>query len=358
MLRRPVFLAPLLAAGSLVLAAAGEPPRPVRVQTVALVQVRPVLTVSGTIQARTQADLAFRVGGKVVTRPVEVGDHVRAGQVLAQLDPADLQFSKEAAEAALEGAAADAANAQADLRRYDQLGRSSPAYLPSEYDKRTAAVRMANARVVQAARQSALARDQRAYGALTADADGIVTALPVQVGQVVVSGQAVATVAHTAEIEVVADVPENRLPELRAAPDATIRLWALPETVLHGRVREVGALADAASRTFAVKVTVLDAPPNLVALGMTAAVSIGAASPPLAVLPASALTDQDGKAAVWVLDSAAHRAALRPVEIAGYGGDGSLLIRAGLAAGEQVVTAGVRQIDADMPLTAWVGAAR
>ncbi len=327
-------------------------------QTVTFVQVRPVLTVSGTVQARTQADLAFRVGGKITSRPVEVGDHVRAGQQLAQLDPADLQFSKEAAEAALEAADADAANAQADLKRYEQLGRGSPAYLPSEFDKRTAAKRMANARVVQAARQSALAKDQRAYGALTADADGIVTALPVQIGQVVSSGQTIATVAHTAEIEVVADVPENRLAELRASPDAVISLWALPGTVLHGRVREVGALADAASRTFAVKVTVLDAPKDLIALGMTAAVSIGAAGPVLAALPASALTDQDGKPAVWVLDPAAHRAALRSVEVAGYGGDGSLLIRTGLAAGEQVVTAGVQQIEPDMPLTAWAGAAR
>ncbi len=355
--RHPILLA-LLLAGGLVLGAAGEAPRPVRVQTVAWVQVRPALTVSGTVQARTQADLAFRVGGKVASRPVEVGDHVRAGQQLAWLDPADLQFSKEAAEAALEGAEADAANAQADLKRYDQLGRSSPAYLPSEYDKRTAAMRMANARVVQAMRQAALARDQRAYGALTADADGIVTALPVQVGQVVSSGQTVATVAHTAEIEVVADVPEHRLAELRAAPDAVISLWALPGVVLHGRVREVGALADAASRTFAVKVTVLDAPGDLIALGMTATVSIGTAGAPLAVLPASALTDQGGKPAVWVLDPAAHRAALRRVDIAGYGGDGSLLIRAGLTEGEQVVTAGVQQVAADMPLVAWMGAAR
>ena len=348
----------VLLAAALMLTAAGEAPRPVRVQTVALVQVRPALTVSGTVQARNQANLAFRVGGKVTARPVEVGDHVRAGQPLAQLDPADLQNAKESAEAALEGAVADAANAQADLKRYDRLGRSSPAYLPSEYDKRTAAMRMANARVTQAVRQAALASDQRTYGTLTADADGIVTALPVQVGQVVTSGQTVATVAHTAEIEIVADVPENRLAELRASPDAVVRLWALPGTVLRGRVREVGALADAASRTFAVKVTVLDPPLGLIALGMTAAITIGTAGPPLAVLPASALTDRDGKPAVWIFDPAANRATLRPVEVAGYGGDGSLLVRTGLAAGEQVVTAGVGQIAADMPLSAWAGAAR
>jgi len=258
----------------------------------------------------------------------------------------------------LQGAEADAANARADLRRYDALGRSSPAYLPSEYDKRTAAMRMADARVAQAVRQLALAKDQRAYGALVADADGIVTALPVQVGQVVAAGQTVATVAHTAEGEIVADVPENRLAEIRAAREVAINLWAIPGTVLQGRVREVGALADAASRTFAIKVTVLNAPDGVLALGMTAIVSFGTAGPPLAALPAGALTDAEGKRAVWVLDRAAHRATLRPVELAGYGGDGRVLVRAGLAAGEQVITAGVQQIEPGMPLTAWVGASR
>ncbi len=347
-----------LLAAVLLTAAGSGAPRPVRVQTVAWGESRSGLTISGTVQARTQADLAFRVTGKITARPVEIGDQVRAGQLLAQLDPADLRLSEEAAEAALQGAEADAANAQADLRRYDALGRSSPAFLPSEYDKRTAAMRMAAARVAQALRQVALAKDQRAYGALAADADGIVTALPAQVGQVVAAGQTVATLAHTAEIEVVADAPENRLGDIRGAHDVTISFWAVPGTSLHGRVREVGALADAASRTFAVKVTVLDAPRGLLALGMTAAVSFGTAGPPLAALPASALTDKDGKPAVWVLDTKAQRAALRPVRVAGYRADGSVLVADGVADGEQVVTAGVGQIEPDMPVTPWPGAAR
>lgn len=355
---RPLFPAVSTAALALLLAAAADAPRPVRVTTVTMVQAAVPLVVSGTVQARTQADLAFRVGGKVTGRPIEIGDHVAAGQVLATLDPADLRYAQEAAEAALAGAQADAANAAADLRRYDGLGRASPAYLPSENDKRTAATRMAAARLIQAQRQVALARDQSAYGRLTADADGIVTALPVQVGQVVAAGQTVATVAHTGAIEVVADVPENRLPAMRAAPDVAIRLWAVPGTELHGRVREVGALADPATRTFAVKVSVLDAPADLLALGMTATVGFGGGGPPVALLPAAALTDQGGKPAVWVLDPAAHRAALRVVDIAGYGEDGSVAVRAGLAPGEQVVSAGVRQIDATLALTAWTGAIR
>ncbi len=351
---RPAFLiaAMLLGAG------ADEPPKPVRVATVALQPIVSTLAFSGTVQARTQADLGFRIGGKVVARPVDVGDHVRAGQVLARLDEADLRLGEEAAMATLQAAAAEAANARAELGRYEQLGSKSAAYLPSEFDKRAAASRMADARAVQAARQLALARSQRGYGVLTADADGVVTALPAQVGQVVAAGQTVATLALTGAIEVAADVPENRLAAVRAAGEAEITLWAAPDRVLHGRVREIGALADAASRTFIVKVAIEDAPADKISLGMTATVRFGEAGPPMARLPATALTDQGGKPAVWVLDAAKQRATLRPVDVAGYGGDGSVLVRDGLENGETVVTAGVGQIEPDAALVAWPGAAR
>ncbi len=347
-----------LLASVVLLGAAGELPKPVRVAVVAM-QARQVgLTFSGTVQARTEADLGFRVAGKVTLRPVDIGDHVHAGQTLALLDPADLQFSQEASEAALQAAMADAEDAQAEMKRYNGLGRSSPAFLPSEYDKRVAAQRMANARLMQAVRQVALARNQRSYGALTADADGIVTALPVQVGQVVAAGQTVARVAHTDETEIVVDVPENRLLDIRTAKDVTLTLWAAPGQILHGRVREVGALAEPASRTFAVKVTILDAPADVIALGMTAAVNFGRPGNLVAALPATALTDTQGRPAVWVLDPVSHQATLRPVEVASYGGDGSVLVGGGLATGEQVVTAGVQQIAPGMALTAWAGAAR
>jgi RND family efflux transporter MFP subunit len=347
----------LLGAACLLLAA-GEAPRPVRVQTVAFAAAHPAITLSGTVQARIQADLAFRVAGKVIARPVETGDHVVRGQVLARIDPADLRYSLESADAALQSAEADLAQANADLRRYDALGRSSPAYLPSEYDRRLAAQRMAAARVVQAQRQRALAHDQLDYGVLTADADGVLTALPVQVGQVVAAGQTVATIAHAGDVEIVADVPENRLAALRAARDITIRLWAFPALSLHGRLREIGALADPASRTFTVKVAVLDPPPDTLALGMTATIGLDVPGPRLAVLPAAALTDQHGEPAVWVLDPRTGHAALRRIGLAGTAPDGSLLVASGLAAGEQVITAGVRDITADLSLTAWAGPAR
>jgi membrane fusion protein, multidrug efflux system len=332
---------------------------PVRVARVVFTPRQSVLTLSGSVRARTLADLAFRVGGKVVDRPAEVGDHVRAGQVLARLDQADLELSFEATESALQSAIADAANARAEFSRYQRLGRSSPAFLPSEYDRRLSATRIADARLLQVQRQVALAKDQLSYGTLTADADGVITALPVQVGQVVTAGQTVASLAHTSQTEVVVDVPENRLPEVRDAAGIEISLWADPDHKLVGRVREIGAQADAASRTFAVKVTVLGRPASLLGLGMTATVRfVAPLRAPVAILPATAVTDRNGAPAVWVFDPKAEQATLHPVKIADYGGDGSVEISSGVSAGEQVVTAGASEIDPGMRLVAWAGATR
>ena len=338
---------------------ADRPPVPVRVATVSFAPREVALTLSGTVQARTLSELGFRVGGKVVQRPVEVGDQVRAGQVLARLDLADLQLSVESAQSALVSATAEAAKARADFSRYQQLGPNSPAYLATEYDRRISATQMADARVAQAIRQLALAKDQLAYGTLTADADGVITALPVQVGQVVASGQTVASLARTAETEVVVDAPENRLPDVRAAREVQITLWSDPAHSLAGRVREIGAQAEPASRTFAVKVTVLNAPPALLGLGMTASVRfVAPPSTPVAILPATALTDHDRAPAVWVFDPARQHATLRPVSVAAYLGDGAVAIASGLTPGEQVVTAGASDIDPSMRLAAWAGATR
>jgi len=343
-----------LAAG--LIAASGPAPRPVRVQTVQFTPSEQALTYSGSIQARVQADLAFRVGGKIIERPVNLGDHVKAGQLLARLDPTDLRWSLGAQEQAVAADAADAANTGAEFRRYQRLGRASPAFMESELEKRQSAALMAEARLAQARRQLAQAADQLAYTELRADADGAITALPMQIGQVVSSGQTVATLAHSREIEAEVDVPENRLPEIRAADQVTVALWSAPDHPLRGRIREIGALADASSRTFAVRITLLDAPPEA-GLGMTATVRFSrAAAAPVALLPASALADAAGKPAVWVLDPAASRAILRPVQVASLANDGTVAVSAGLRAGDQVITAGTSEMRAELPVIAWAGA--
>jgi RND family efflux transporter MFP subunit len=342
---------------ALLTVAADAPPRPVRVQPVVLTPSEQNLTYSGVIAARVQADLAFRVGGKIIERLVNPGEGVKAGQVIARLDPADLRISLASVGQSVASAEADAMNARADMQRYERLGRASPAFLPSEYDRRQATLLGAEARLAQARHQLALARDQLTYAELRADADGVITAVPIQVGQVVQAGQTIAGLAHSAEIEAVVDVPENRLPDIRESRSIAVTLWSAPQTVLHGRLREVGALADASSRTFAVRITVLDPPPGGLPLGATAAVrfarNVGA---PVALLPSTALIDQDGKPAVWVLDPKAEHAALRQVQVAAILGDDLVAISAGLQPGEQVVTAGAHALRPDMRLAAWPGA--
>lgn len=339
--------------------AAGEPPaRPVRVQSVVLAPLQLPLVLSGTVQARVQADLAFRVGGKVIRRAADPGERVKAGQVLAELDPLDLQHSLESAEAALAAAQATASQAAGDLRRYEQLGRTSPAYLPQEYDHRLAAYQAAQANVVQAQRARDLASDQRSYNTLRADADGIITSLPIQPGKVVAAGQTVASLAHSDAIEVVADVPENRLDDLRKASAITVRFWALPDLELPASLREIGGLADPASRTFAVKLALGAMPDQRLALGMTAIVHVQREGGIAAILPSGALTDQNGQPAVWVLDPATHHASLRPVAVGFYDQDGHVSVTSGLRPGEDVITAGVFAITPDMTLSAWAGATR
>lgn len=355
-------------------ARANEALRPVRVQTVNFTPEQEAVTYPGTVQARVQASLGFRVGGKVTDRLVDIGDRVVAGQALARLDPIDARLNVDASGQFVRAAEAEAVNARADYGRYQRIGPSSPAWLPSEFDKRQAALDGAEARLAQAQRQFAMAQDQLAYTTLIADAPGVITDLKLEVGQVVAAGQTVFSLAHTAETEIVVDVPENRLPDVRAARSITIRLWSQPDVELKGRVREIGALADPVSRTFAVKVTVVDAPSSQavagrgtpdslgagnLGLGMTAAVRFSRDSGAMiARLPASAVVSANGVPSVWVLDPATHRAVAHRVQVSAWLGDGEVAITGGIEAGAQVVTAGAAQLDATTPVAAWVGAIR
>ncbi len=339
--------------------AARPVPRPVRVQTVSFSSATDSITYPGTVQARVQASLGFRVGGKVIQRLADIGDHVTAGQVLARLDPIDAGLTLETSTQVVRAADAEAVNARANFKRYQQLGHGSPAYLPSEFDKRQAALDGAEARLAQAQRQLALAKDQLDYTALQADADGVITGLNLEAGQVVAAGQTVLTLAHTAETEIVVDVPENRLAAVRAADSVAIRLWSQPDTVLSGRVREIGALADATSRTFAVKVSILGSASDAIGLGMTASVQFARSNGQSVIrLPAAAVVSVNGVPSVWVLDPGAQRAVAHPVRIAAWSGDGEVSISAGVDSGTQVVTGGAVLLDSATPVTAWAGAIR
>ncbi|MFA5081501.1 MAG: efflux RND transporter periplasmic adaptor subunit [Hydrogenophilaceae bacterium] len=297
---------------------------------------------SGEIRARHEADLAFRVGGKLVARLVDVGATVKPGTVLARLDPADLQLNVAAVRAQAGAAESDLALAKADLDRYTALARDkfvSQAML----DAKTTAWKAAAARLDQARAQLAVTGNQAAYAALASDRAGVVTAVLAEAGQVVAAGQAIVRVARPDEKEVLIYVPEGQLAELQATPELAVTLWARPDARLRGRLRELAPAADPATRTYAARIRLLDNAPAM-QLGMTAQVALAAAKAGTGVLvPLSAVIDRGQGAEVWVV--AQGKAQRRPVKVAAYREDGTVLSD-GIASGEQVVAVGAHKLTA------------
>jgi multidrug efflux system membrane fusion protein len=297
---------------------------------------------SGEVRARHESDLAFRVGGKMVARHVDVGSVVRKGAALARLDPQDARLAVEAARSQFAAAAADHALAKAELDRYLELHAKS-FVSKAVLDARQTAFNTTEARLEQTRAQLATAQNQSAYTELEADADGVITAVLAEPGQVVAAGQPVVRLARPEEKEVVIHVPESRLAELREAHEVLVALWTQPEKPYAGRVREISPNADPVTRTFTVKVSVLEPDPG-VRLGMTANVLLGERSARQVItLPLAAVVQEDGRSSVWVVDPATRKVNPRPIEVGAYREDG-VTVLSGLAAGEVVVAAGAHKL--------------
>lgn len=323
-------------------AAAPAAPRAVLAQVVTASAADLGNVYSGEVRARHESDLAFRVGGKMVARQVDVGSAVRRGDVLARLDPQDARLAVDAAGSQLAAAEADHALARAELDRYLEL-HAKNFVSKAVLDARRTTFDTSRARLEQARAQLATARNQSDYTALAADADGVITAVLAEPGQVVAAGQPIVRLARPEEREVVIHVPESRLAELRDANQILIALWTQPEAPYPGRVREISPNADPVTRTFTVKVSVLRADRN-VGLGMTANVLLGERGARERItVPLAAVTQADGRASVWVVDPATRKVAPRAVEVGAYREDGATVLT-GLAPGEVVVTAGVHKL--------------
>src|SRR5919206_37056 len=183
-------------------------------------------------------------------------------------------------------------------------------------------------------------RRRRAGRDRAADADGVVTGVSAEAGQVVAAGAPVITLARDSEMEVAVSVPEQEIARLQPGQPVAVALWADPGRRIEGRIREIAAAADPATRTYAVRVAARD-PKGLMRFGMTATVEArvpGAA--PAVLVPLPALTSVDGQPSVWVVD-AAGTVSRRPVAVAGPVPEG-VRIRDGLEPGQQVVSAGVQ----------------
>ena len=300
-----------------------EAPQLVRTVTVGAEAEREGSAYSGTVRGRYESALAFQAGGRITARNVQLGSVVHAGDVLMTVDPKDVVQSVYQAQAQVSAAQAQLQLAEANLARYKQLFAQ---------DAVSAA----------ALDQYQTAYDQAAsYTNLTADADGVVSALSGEVGQVVAAGQTVLTLVHSGELEVQIDVPENKLAEFPVGQAVTLSFWALPGQTAQGTVREVSPMADAASRTYAVRVAV-PSPPEGMQLGMTASVHVSAADGSGSyTLPLSALYQTGDAPQVWVVGKDGTLS-LKTVSVEGFG-DNTVAVT-GLAAGDVVVTAGVHML--------------
>lgn len=340
---RPLpFLALLALAGckaESAVAPQGEAPKPVQVAEVHLAPATAARAFTGVVKARHEADIAFRTGGRITARLVEVGQPVTAGQPLAQLDESDLVLAFRAAEAELSAAEAVSRQAAADAGRSKVLlaaGHVSIAY----DDQRVAAARSAAEKATAARAGLDLARRRLDYALLRATGDGVVTALLAEAGQVVAEGQAVLRVANPAERELVVQVPESGIAGL-AESSVAASLWARPDAVLPARLRELAPQAETALRTYTARFSLPDAP-AWVALGMTGTVRAEAPAATLATLPLSALHDRGQGPMVWKVEK--DRLAAVPVEVVSLG-ELTASLRGPLAEGDRVVAIGPQVLD-------------
>jgi RND family efflux transporter MFP subunit len=316
--------------------------RVVMVTTARLEPERAVRHLPGFVAARTEADLAFRVGGKLLSRGVSVGDRVAAGDVVATLDETDLRLQLEAAEAERAAARIALDKAEINLARVSSLESRGWASDQAS-DVETVAVEEARARLLQAQRNADLARNQLDYATLHADADGVVTDTMVEAGQVLAAGQPVVRVARTGEREAVVAIPEATVAELRGA-EAVVELWSETGRRIPARLRELSPVADPATRTFEARYTLED-PGEAAALGMSVTVTLAQpAAAASTALPLSALLDSGSGPVVWVV-GADGRLAARAVAVADYDG-GSARIAGGLEDGDRVVILGAHKLQA------------
>lgn len=304
-----------------------EPARPVLTRVLGDSTGDEVRTYSGEVRSRYETALAFRIAGKISARLVDTGAVVRAGQVLARLDPGDTALSAAAAAAQLQLAAADVQRYR-DLRKQNFVSQAA-------LDARETAFKAARA-------NADLARNQAAYTVLRADQDGVVGLISAEVGQVVAAGQTVMRLARADTLEVAISIPESRMPEARALGDAEVSLWADRQAVYRGRLRELSPVADPVTRTYAARVSIQE-PDTRVLLGMTAKLRfLRQPGERHLTVPLTAIFQQDRQPALWVVQPD-QTLALRPVSVASYREETAVL-DGGVQAGERIVIAGVHKL--------------
>lgn len=326
-----------------------EPVRAVKLMTVTPSTLLAQEVYAGEVRAQVESALGFRVGGKVQRRHVEVGQRVRAGEVLMTLDPSDLRLAAEAAAAQVTAARTQRDLAAADLKRFREL-RAQGFISGAELERREAALVAAEATLRQAMAQAAVQDNQAAYTQLRADGSGVVLWVGAEPGQVVAAGTPVVRIALDGGRDVVFGVPEDRAASVKVGDPVQVQLWAGSAPAVPATVREVAASADPTGRTFQVRAAL---PAGVeVGLGTTAKVAFmpkGHGDTTAMRVPTSALARLGEDTVVWVYDAAAGVVQPRPVQVAAADGNEVVLL-GGVQPGEEIVATGVHVLTPGQPV--------
>ncbi len=321
---------------------ASSPP-PIRPVISMVAQATPArsATFTGSIQPRYSRELAFRIGGRVVDRNVDVGDVVEGGQVLASLDPRAQALAVQSLQGGLAAAEAQEENARMTRDRQAELVRLN-ATPQAQLDSATQ--QLASARSAVTSRRSELekARQELGYTRLLSETDGIVTGVAIEVGQVAEVGRSAITVAQAEVREAAVDVAEEDIESLSVGDSFLVTLQIDPALVTQGRAREIAPRSDSATRTRRVLITLIDPPPAF-RVGTTVDARRDNGSENEIRLPRTALLLVDDQAFVWVVDEGRMSVSRRLVTIDEEEGS-ELRVVSGIESGTRVVTAGVNSL--------------
>ena len=315
--------------------------RPVRTVTVALSEAGETVSLTGEIQARYQADIGFRVAGKISERPVDIGTQVKKGDLLARIDPQQYRQDFEVAKAEVAAAEAEETRSEAQEWRQRELLKNGNT-TRVQYDQALKTFKTAQAQLNSARARQVQASENLDYTELKADNDGVITTVGADPGQVVSAGQMVVRLAQPGEREAVFNVAEALLKNPpRKDPTVEVNLVSNPDIRTEGRVRYISPQADPTTRTYTVRVSLPGAPPQMrLGANVTGSVTLNQGSS--ITIPGSALFQKEGQPAVWLVEKDGT-VQLKQITIDRYQGD-LVVVGDGLAQGDVVVTGGVQKL--------------
>lgn len=315
--------------------------RPVRSVIAADSDAGQTVSLAGTVESQIQVDLAFRIGGRLIERTVNVGDTIQPGQVIGRLDSADEENALRAAEAAQTAAAAQLSEARSHYQRQRRLYEREFLALAG-LERAEQQLTSAQSAYDAADAQVGVSRRRLDDTTLLADAGGTVTAVGAEAGEVVTAGRRIVQLARDEGKDAVFDVPAALVAASPPDPEVSVTLGMNPGIRATGRIREIAPRVDPVTGTIRVRVGLIDAPAEM-RLGSTVNGSVHFGGTGGIELPASALTSSEGAPAVWIVDPDAATVILRPVEIERFT-PAAVAIASGVEVGERVVTAGVQAL--------------